>query len=87
MCHKLSGEDHMMPKRIRKTIVVNGDEHEYCVTGFVTVFIKNLRTKLEIRWHQEWKPKWQQAIRPRDIRTLIETGELFGVKARLEKGI
>lgn len=37
----------MIPKKIRRTIVVNDVEYEYCITGHrdARVFIKNLTTK------------------------------------------
>lgn len=72
----------MLPKRIRRTIKVNNDEYEYCIVGCINIFIRNLRTKVSIKWWDDWKPKWKNPIKPSDIRTLIETKELFGIKAR-----
>lgn len=72
----------MIPKSKRKTIDVNGTKYEYCVTGYVAVFIKNLTTMEEIHWHQEVKPKWKTPVTPRDIRELIVIGSLWGTAAR-----
>lgn len=63
----------MIPKSKRRTITVGGDEYEYCVTGSVTVYIKNLRTGDELTWWDEWKPKWKQQVTPKDVQTIIET--------------
>lgn len=71
----------MIPKRIRRTIIVDGQEYEYCVTGFIDIFIKNLKTKKEMRWYNDWKPKWKQSVKPSDIKNLILTGEMYGIKA------
>jgi len=72
----------MIPKSKRRTILVNGDEYEYCVTGSVSLYIRNLRTNDELRWWIEWKPKDKHEIKPSDIRTLIEKQELYGVKVQ-----
>jgi hypothetical protein len=61
----------MIPKSKRRTIVVGGDEYEYCVKGCVSIYIKNLRTGKQIRWWDEWKPKWHQEVTPEFIRELI----------------
>ena len=76
----------MIPKNKRRTIIVNGQEWEYCISGFVSVFIKNQATKQIIEWWQDWKEKWKQAITPKDIRELIETKKLYGDDARVRKG-
>lgn len=70
----------MIPKNIRRTITVNNILYEYCVTGCVCVFIRNMITNEKINWYQEWKDKWQQSITPKDIRTLIETKSLHDQK-------
>lgn len=61
----------MIPKSKRRTIVVGGDEYEYCVTGCVDIYIKNLRTGKQIRWGEDWKSKWKQQVTPEFIRELI----------------
>lgn len=70
----------MIPASLRRTIIVDGTEYEYCITGCVAVYIKNLKTKKEIKWFDDWKVKWKQSIKPRDIATIIKTGELCGKK-------
>ena len=60
-----------IPKNKRRTIVVNGTRYEYCITGFVTVYIKNLDTGNEFSWWEDWKRKWSWQIGPKDIRKLI----------------
>jgi len=71
----------MIPKKYRRTIIVNGDEWEYCIRGCCNVFIKNQRTKEEIKWWQEWKSKWKESLTPKDIKEIIEKKELAGTKA------
>ena len=71
-------EKNMIPKSKRRKITVGGDEYEYCVTGMVEVFIRNLRTDEKILWGQD---EWHQHITPKDIRTLIETKNLHGIAA------
>jgi hypothetical protein len=77
----------MIPKNKRRTIKVNGEEYEYCITGCVNVYIRNLRTKGFIHWYQEWKSKWKQSVKPSDIRELIIMGSLFGTKASQYKNM
>ena len=69
----------MIPKKIRRTIIVNGQEWEYCITGSIMVFAKNIKTKEVITWYDE---QYDFGITPSDIKTLIEKKELFGVKSR-----
>jgi len=61
----------MIPKSKRRVIVVNGTTYEYCICRCVEVYIKNLTTKKEFTWWEEWKPKWKQALTPKNIRQLI----------------
>lgn len=61
----------MIPKSKRRTIIVNGTTYEYCIRGYVRIFIKNLTTKKEFKWSDEWKPKWGQSLTPKDVRQLI----------------
>ena len=75
----------MIPKRKRRVLVIDDTTYEYCIIGHVSVFIHNQKTNERISWHQEWKPKWKQSIKPSDVRTIIETGELNGVKSETEK--
>lgn len=62
----------MIPKKIRRTITVNGEPYEYCVTGCVSVYIKSLETGKEIKWWDDWKPKWKQSVKPENIKKIIE---------------
>lgn len=72
----------MIPKKLRRTIVVNGTQYEYCVTGpyCADVFIRNPKTKEQIDWYVEGEGI---KITPKDIRTIIETKQLGTVKARV----
>lgn len=74
----------MIPKRKRRLIVVNNTLYEYAIIGHISVVIHNLSTNELIKWHTEWKPKWKQALTPKAIREIIETGSYSGIKA--EKG-
>jgi len=71
-----------IPRNKRRTIVVHGITYEYAVTSFVSVFIKNLSTREEYSWYQEWKEKWGQSLKPSDIEELIVKKELNGIKWR-----
>lgn len=70
----------MIPKRIRKIIVVNGETWEYCVTGRWSrkVFLHNLKTNKKMDWYVEEAEG--TAIKPSDIKELILTGKMLGVK-------
>jgi hypothetical protein len=71
----------MIPNNIRRTITVNSEKWEYCVTGryCATIFIHNLKTNEKIHWHIE---EDNIKIGPADIKKLIETKELLGIKAK-----
>lgn len=72
---------NMIPKKIRRTIIVNGEEWEYCITGkyCADVFLHNLKNNAKIKWYAEGEGI---AVKPSDIRSLIENKKLFGIKAR-----
>jgi uncharacterized protein YutD len=72
----------MIPKSKRKLITVKGEQYEYCVTGCVNIYIKNLRTGEQIKWWDEWKLKWKTPVTPDNIRELIEKREWGGIKAK-----
>jgi hypothetical protein len=76
----------MIPKNKRRVITVSGTRYEYCVVGCVDIYIKNLTTNETLSWGDDWKQKWKQSITPKDIRTLIESKELFGVRCRWAGG-
>ena len=61
----------MIPKNKRRTIMVDGIEYEYCVTGCVTIFIRNTLSKESWDWHQEWKEKWKSPVTPEFVKELI----------------
>jgi len=73
----------MIPKSKRRKIIINGVEYEYCISGFVSIYIKNLATKQQTSWYLELKPKWGVQFSPKDIKEIILNGELMGVKARV----
>lgn len=73
----------MIPKKLRRTIVVNDATYEYCVTGSVNVYIKNLKTNETIEW---WMDEYHQQVKPSDIRELILMKEVFGIKAQKING-
>ena len=52
----------MIPKSKRRKIIINGVEYEYCISGFVSIYIKNLATKQQTSWYLELKPKWGGSI-------------------------
>ena len=73
----------MIPKKIRRTIIVNDVEYEYCITGWkllkrminghsnVRVFIKNLTTNATINKYYDY----ECSLGPADIRKIIlDTG-------------
>jgi hypothetical protein len=70
----------MIPKKIRRTIIVDKQEWEYCVKGRyeINIFLHNLTTNEKIKWYAEGEGT---RITPKDIRTLIETKELMCIKA------
>ena len=69
----------MIPKSKRRVIVVDGAEWEYCISGVdcITIFLHNMTTNEKISWHTESGGR----ATPKDIRTLIETKQLDGIKA------
>ena len=72
----------MIPKKIRRTIIVNKQEWEYCNTGGngnSSIFVHNLKTNEKIQWYCD---DCDIAIPPSRIKELIEHKELFGIKAR-----
>jgi hypothetical protein len=70
----MAGKEHakMIPKKKRRTITVKGVKYEYAVTGYVSIFIKNLTTGTTARRNFDVKPKWQTQITPSQIRKIIE---------------
>lgn len=71
----------MIPKSKRRTLTIDNTTYEYCVTGYVSIYIKNLSTNETIKWHDEWKHKWKQSVTPKDIEELIRTKSLGGKEA------
>ena len=63
----------MIPKNKRRSIVVNEVSYEYAVTGYVSIFIKNLTTKRICRKYFDVKPKWKTQITPLQVRQIILT--------------
>lgn len=70
----------MIPKNIRRTITVDNKKWEYCITGryCAKIFLHNLQTNQKMKWYMENSG----AIGPADIKTLIQTKQLFGIKER-----
>jgi hypothetical protein len=66
----------MIPKNKRRTITVNGVKYEYAVTGYVSIFIKNLSTGATTQRYFDVKPKWQTQIKPSQIRKIIEESKI-----------
>jgi len=63
----------MIPKKIRRTIIVNDVEYEYCITGHwdARVFIKNLTTNATTSKYFDY----ECSLGPADIRQIIlDTG-------------
>lgn len=73
----------MIPKKLRRTIDVDGTKYEYCIQGRHSkdIYIKNLTTNEQINWYVDDHMEEAQ-ITPKDIRELILTRQLGGVKAR-----
>lgn len=67
----------MIPKKKRRLITVDGAKYEYCISGCVRVFIRNLATGETMEWWQDWKPKWKQTVTPKDIAELIHFKILY----------
>lgn len=62
----------MLPKKGRREITVDGTLYHYKVSGHVSVVIRNSETGEIIKWHEEWKPKWRQQLKPSDIKNIIQ---------------
>jgi hypothetical protein len=60
-----------IPKNKCRLIIVNNVLYEYCVTGFINIFIKNTVTKKTCKKVFDVKPKWKKQIHPSDIKSLI----------------
>jgi hypothetical protein len=59
----------MIPKKIRRTIIVDDVEYEYCITGCcedARVFIKNMTSNKSCKRYYE-----EQSITPSDVRKII----------------
>ena len=69
-----------VPKNKRKTITVDGTKWEYCVTSFLTAYLKNLSTNESYRWHMEVKPKWGYQFLPSDAENLIRSGKINDIE-------
>jgi len=61
----------MFPKKGMRKIVVNNILYYYKISGCVTVVIQNSETNEIIKWHEEWKEKWNMQLKPSDIREII----------------
>ena len=61
----------MIPKKKRRTITVNGTKYEYCLSGYVNLFIVNLKTGEKATDFQDVEPDWKVQIKPKDIRNWI----------------
>jgi len=71
----------MIPKKIRRLIVVNKQQWEYCITGrdCASIFLHNLDTNEKMSWYMEGEGI---RIGPKAIKELIEKKELWRVKAK-----
>jgi hypothetical protein len=61
----------MFPKKGRRKIIVNDVLYYYKISGCITVVIQNSETNEIIKWHKEWKEKWNMELKPSDIREII----------------
>jgi hypothetical protein len=75
----------MIPKNKRKRIIVDGEEWYYAVSGYTSIFIVNYKTKEEIHYYEDNKPKWKKQILHSDIRRIIKNhkGKQNGVQRRI----
>lgn len=64
-------DNKMIPKKKRRTIMVNGTVYEYCLSGFVNFYIKNLTTGKRATDFQDVEPKWKVQITPKNVRDWI----------------
>jgi len=62
----------MLPKKGRKEITVDGVLYFYKISGCVSVVIFNSVTREVKKWHEDWKPKWRQQLKPSDIERIIK---------------
>ena len=62
-----------------RSVIVDGVEWEYCVRGFIGIYLKNLITNEAYRWWQDVKPKWGYSFKPSDVANLIRSGEANGI--------
>jgi hypothetical protein len=68
-----------IPRNKRRTIIVNGIKWEYCISNFVSIYLKNLLTKEQYSWYLEVKPKWGTQFTPKDVEELITEKSLDGI--------
>lgn len=66
----------MIPKNKRRTITVNDVKYEYAITGYVSIFIKNLLTGATTQRYFDVKPKWRTQITPSQICKFIEESKI-----------
>jgi len=66
----------MIPRDKRRTIVVNDNTYEYAITGYVSIFIKNLKTKNIVKKYIDVKSKWKTQVLPSQIRKIIEEAKI-----------
>jgi len=68
-----------IPKKKRRTIIVDETKWEYCISNFVSIYLKNLSTNEQYTWHVGIKPKWGYQFTPKDIESLIREKSLNGI--------
>ena len=77
----------MIPKNKRRTITVNNQKYEWCCNSNMEVFIKNIETKKQIKWHLENYDKEDSSqpkpVNPSFIKKLI----IFFEKSKAEQAL
>lgn len=62
----------MLPKKGRKQIIVDNVLYHYLINGYVTVTIRNSNSGEVFQYHEEWKPKWKNQMKPSNVEQIIK---------------
>ncbi len=66
---------NMLPKKGRRKITVDDILYHYIISGCISVVIRNSETGELIKWGEDWKPKWENQLKPSDIEKIIREHE------------
>ena len=62
----------MLPKKGRRTIVVENIQYHYLISGSISIVIRNNKTGEIIKWYEDRKPKWKIPMKPSDVELIIK---------------